>query len=198
MIGKWGFKMKITVHAKDFKRAVTLARKVAPKKFAVPLLCNLAMDFGPAGLTITATDIDSFFRAVVPAESSEGAGRILIDAASLAKALPTSAKAGALISLEYANDLLKIDDRAGLTTRLDNDDLPAWPEPAPEPAEMPGQESAPEPEEVPGPEPSAAVLSAATRESGNPKITRCFQHYTPEMRANHAASFRLGQMTGPS
>lgn len=77
--------MKFSVKRAELVAELALLRGAVESKTTIPILTNLRLDAGPAGLRIAATDLDVSLQTNIEAESMAAAGSVAIPAALFAE-----------------------------------------------------------------------------------------------------------------
>ena len=113
--------MHATVNRKQLVAALARVNLIVERRNTVPILANVALDFGVGKLTVSATDMDVHIVEDIAADAvSEGA--ITASALDLFKIVKSGASS--LVTLRVEDDRLIVDDRAKLPT-LARGDYPA-------------------------------------------------------------------------
>ena len=113
--------MHATVNRKQLVAALARVNLIVERRNTVPILANVALDFGVGKLTVSATDMDVHIVEDIAADAvSEGA--ITASALDLFKIVKSGASS--LVTLRVEDDRLIVDDRAKLPT-LARSDYPA-------------------------------------------------------------------------
>jgi len=119
--------MKIKVSRKDFQKLMTKAQTVIQRSPSIPVLGHVVLSAGEGELSLTATDLQVFYRGTIPLEGSE-AGRCLIPGLSFFKLLRATKEEE--IEISASSDEVKIS--AGKSVfkfpALDPEDFPAFSE----------------------------------------------------------------------